>query len=123
MLPRDWDVRLVDLNVSCLADDQLRQADYVFLSGMIVHRQSAHEIAARCAALGKTVVAGGPLFTTGHQDFPEIRHFVLGEAEDVIGQLVADMQQGALQPVYHSAEWPDVRKAPVPRWNLIRMAD
>jgi radical SAM superfamily enzyme YgiQ (UPF0313 family) len=123
MLPPEWKLKLVDLNVSDLGDDELRRADFVFLSGMIVHRQSAHEIAARCAALGKTVVAGGPLFTTGHQDFPEIRHFVLGEAEDVIGQLVADMERGALQPVYHAAEWPDVRKAPVPRWNLIRMAD
>jgi radical SAM superfamily enzyme YgiQ (UPF0313 family) len=123
MLPAEWTLRLVDLNVSELRDDELQRADYVFLSGMIVHRQSAHEIAARCAALGKTVVAGGPLFTTGHQDFPEIRHFVLGEAEDIIGQLVADMERDALQPVYRSAEWPDVRKAPVPRWNLIRMAD
>jgi len=123
MLPPEWELKLVDLNVSDLGDDDLRQADYVFLSGMIVHRQSAHEIAARCAALGKTVVAGGPLFTTGHQDFPEIRHFVLGEVEDVIGQLVADMQRGALRPVYRSAEWPDMRKTPAPRWNLVRMAD
>lgn len=123
MLPADWKLKLVDLNVSELCDDELRQADYVLLSGMILHRQSAHEIATRCAGLGKTVVAGGPLFTTGHQDFPEIRHFVLGEAENVIGQLVADMRQGTLQPIYHAAGWPDLRKVPVPRWNLIRMAD
>ena len=93
MLPRDWNLRLVDLNVSALTDDQICEADYVFLSGMIVHKQSAHEIAARCAALGKAVVAGGPLFTTGHREFPEIAHFVLGEAEEVIEQLVADMRQ------------------------------
>src|SRR5450759_4860697 len=123
MLPAEWTLRLVDLNVSELCDDELCRADYVFLSGMFVHRQSAHELAARCAALGKTVVAGGPLFTTGHQDFPEIRHFVLGEAEDIIGQLVAYLERDALQPVYRSVEWPDVRKTPVPRWNLIGMAD
>ena len=81
MLPRAWNLRLVDLNVRPLADGDIRWADYVFLSGMIVHKVSAHEIAARCAALGKSVVAGGPLFTTGHAEFPEIRHFVLGEAE------------------------------------------
>ena len=103
MLPPEWKLKLVDLNVSDLCDDELRRADYVFLSGMIVHRQSAHEIAARCAAFGKTVVAGGPLFTTGHQDFPEIRHFVLGEAEDVIGQLVADMERGCSAPRSMSA--------------------
>ncbi|MEP7181845.1 MAG: DUF4070 domain-containing protein [Betaproteobacteria bacterium] len=123
MLPRDWSLSLVDLNVSALTDDQIRQADFVFLSGMIVHRQSAHEIATRCAALGKTVVAGGPLFTTGYLEFPEIRHFVLGEAEDVIEQVVTDMQRGRLQPVYRAPGWPDMRKTPVPRWDLIDLGD
>ncbi len=81
MLPHDWTLRLLDLNVCELTDEQISEADYVFMSGMIVHKQSAHEIATRCAALGKPVVAGGPLFTTGHQEFPEIPHFVLGEAK------------------------------------------
>jgi radical SAM superfamily enzyme YgiQ (UPF0313 family) len=123
MLPADWNLRLVDLNVDSLTDDQLREADYVFLSGMIVHKESAHEVAARCKALGKTVVAGGPLFTTGHREFPEIRHFVLGEAEGVIGELVTDMRRGVLQPAYRAQGWPDVRMTPVPRWDLIDVSD
>ena len=51
MLPRHWSFRLVDLNVRPLADDDLRWADYVLLSGMIVHKASAREIAARCGAM------------------------------------------------------------------------
>jgi radical SAM superfamily enzyme YgiQ (UPF0313 family) len=123
MLPRDWNLRLVDLNVATLTDDELRWADFVFLSGMIVHKDCAHAIAARCVALGTTVVAGGPLFTTGHRDFPEIAHFVLGEAEDVTESLVADMQRGVLQPVYRAQGWPDIRRSPVPRWDLIDLRD
>jgi radical SAM superfamily enzyme YgiQ (UPF0313 family) len=123
MLPSAWNLKLVDLNVSDLYDDDLSEVDYIFLSGMIVHKESAHEVAARCARLGKAVIAGGPLFTTGHQNFPEISHFVLGEAEDVVGQLVADMERGAVQPVYRAIGWPDVRKTPVPRWDLIRMSN
>jgi radical SAM superfamily enzyme YgiQ (UPF0313 family) len=123
MLPPTWNLRLVDLNVSDLHDTDLRWADYVFLSGMIVHKQSAHDIAARCRGLGGTVVAGGPLFTTGHQEFPEIPHFVLGEAEDIIGELVADMERGSLRPVYRAAAWPDVRNTPVPRWDLVTLND
>ncbi|HET9765168.1 MAG TPA: DUF4070 domain-containing protein [Casimicrobiaceae bacterium] len=119
MLPREWNLRLVDVNVENLSDGAIRAADYVFLSGMIVHRDSAHEIAHRCAALGRTVVAGGPLFTTGHGDFPEIRHFVLGEAEGVIAELVADMQRGTLRPSYRGSGWPDVRATPAPRWDLV----
>src|SRR5215471_4731078 len=106
MLPRGWNLKLVDLNVSVLEDADLGGADYVFLSGMIVHKRSAHEVAARCAALGKTVIAGGPLFTTGHQDFPEIGHFVLGEAEGVVSRLVADMEQGSVQSLYRAQGWP-----------------
>jgi radical SAM superfamily enzyme YgiQ (UPF0313 family) len=123
MLPREWRLRLVDLNVQPLADADLHWAGYVFLSAMIVHKPSAHEIAARCAALGKTVVAGGPLFTTGHAEFPEIRHFVLGEAEGVAGELVADLEHGTLRPFYRSQGWPDVRESPVPRWDLVDLRD
>jgi radical SAM superfamily enzyme YgiQ (UPF0313 family) len=123
MLPASWRLSLVDLNVSALNDEQIRQSDYVFISGMIVHKQSAQELATRCAKLGKTIVAGGPLFTTGYRDFPEIPHFVLGEAEDVIEQLVADMQRGALKPIYRAPGRPDVRNTPVPRWDLIKLDD
>jgi radical SAM superfamily enzyme YgiQ (UPF0313 family) len=123
MLPAEWQLRLVDLNVRPLTDAELRWADYVFLSGMIVHKASAHQIASRCAALGVTVVAGGPLFTTGHAGFPEIRHFVLGEAENVIAGLIADIRARAPKALYSSPHWPDVRATPVPRWDLIDLGD
>src|SRR5512142_2849070 len=80
MLPRDWDLRLVDQNVERLKDEQLRWADYVLISAMIVHTQSVCEVAARCAAFGKHVTARGPLFTTGTCDIPGIETYVLGEA-------------------------------------------
>ncbi len=63
MLPREWDCRLVDLNVSRLHDADLDWADYVMSARMLVHRESVLEIVARCRAAGKPVIAGGPLFT------------------------------------------------------------
>ena len=123
MLPSGWNLKLADLNVAPLEDEKLRWADFVFMSGMIVHRDSAHEVAARCASLGKPVIAGGPLFTSGHEEFPEIPHFVLGEAEDLIGQLVADVESGTVRPLYQAADRPDVHRSPVPRWDLIRLRD
>ncbi|MBM3853733.1 MAG: cobalamin B12-binding domain-containing protein, partial [Verrucomicrobia bacterium] len=102
MLPRDWALKLVDLNVERLDDADLQWADTVMIGAMIVHRESVEEIVRRCAALGKTVIAGGPLFTTGHEAFPQIKHFVLGEAEEIMSQLVTDLRAGTLQPVYRS---------------------
>ena len=120
MLPPEWELKLVDLNVKRLKDEDLRWADYVMLGAMIVHKDSVREIVARCAALGKTVIAGGPLFTTGHEAFPEIQHFVLGEAEEVMPQVVADMQSGRLQSIYRATAPAGHHPTPAPRWDLIK---
>lgn len=121
LLPGDWQLKLVDLNVSWLKDEDLRWADYIFLGAMIVQKDSVREIAIRCAALKKTVIAGGPLFTTGYDSFPDIRHFVIGEAEELMPQVVQDLRAGQLRPVYQSSHRPDISLAPVPRWDLINL--
>jgi radical SAM superfamily enzyme YgiQ (UPF0313 family) len=110
---------VVDLNVTRLHEEDLRRADLVMISAMLVHEASVREVVARCAALGKRVVAGGPLFTTGHEAFPEIQHFVLGEAEELIPRLVADLQSGQLQRIYQAANRPSLTLTPVPRWDLV----
>lgn len=122
MLPREWHLRLVDLNVEALRDGDIQWADYVMISAMIVHVDSAKSVIARCHQMHKPVIAGGPLFTTGSDRFPEVRHFVKGEAEDLMPELVADMTSGNLKPVYQSTVRPDVTRTPVPRWDLIRLS-
>ena len=47
LLPRDWEVRLCDMNVRPLEDADLAWADVVFLSGMLVQRPSMLEVAGR----------------------------------------------------------------------------
>src|SRR5512138_2667006 len=64
MLPYGWDVRLADMNIGSLRDQDLAWADMAFISGMDVQRDSAFEAIARCKAAGLPVVAGGPLFTS-----------------------------------------------------------
>jgi radical SAM superfamily enzyme YgiQ (UPF0313 family) len=123
MLPREWNLRLVDLNVTRLSQTDIDWADAAFVSGMIVHEESARRAIAQCAAAGKTVIAGGPLFTTGHERFPDVRHFALGESEDYMPQLVDDLGRGRLKPFYHSAGRPDVEKSPIPRWDLLNFND
>jgi radical SAM superfamily enzyme YgiQ (UPF0313 family) len=119
MLPREWQLKLVDLNVTALNEADLRSADVVMISAMIVHEASVRKVVARCHALGKRVIAGGPLFTTGHDSFPEIEHFVLGEAEEVMPQLVADLESGRVKHIYHAPNRPSMALTPVPRWDLV----
>ena len=121
MLPSDWELRLVDLNVERLQDQDLRWADAVMISAMIVHKESVREIVTRCGVHGKRVIAGGPLFTTGHEAFPEIQHFVLGEAEEIMPQVVEDMRHDRLQRIYKATGWPSLTQTPIPRWDLINL--
>jgi radical SAM superfamily enzyme YgiQ (UPF0313 family) len=123
MLPRAWSLKVVDLNVTRLTDADLRAADVVMISAMLVHEASVREVASRCAALHKRVIAGGPLFTTGHEAFPEIQHFVLGEAEELLPQLVADLEAGCVKKIYQATTRPSMALSPVPRWDLIDLKD
>src|ERR1035438_2018620 len=59
MLPPEWQLKLVDLNVARLKDEDLCWADYVLLGAMIVQKESVHEIAARCVALVKPPLPAG----------------------------------------------------------------
>ncbi len=123
MLPREWNLKLVDLNVRNLRDAELRWADAVFISAMIVHEESMREVVARAMALQKPVVAGGPLITTGHERFPELAARVIGEAEEIMPSLVADLRSGELKPEYRATGRPDLTLTPLPRWDLLRVRD
>ena len=118
MLPEAWGKRLVDVNVRRLTAKDLAWADIVFVSAMIAQRDSARALLARCRAAGKTVVAGGPLFSAEHERFPEVDHFVLNEAEVTLGPFLHDLERGCAQRVYTSTEHPDLRRTPAPRWEL-----
>ncbi|MGD0794557.1 MAG: B12-binding domain-containing radical SAM protein [Dehalococcoidales bacterium] len=121
MLPAEWEKRVVDLNVNALSDENIKWADYVFISSMVVQKDSAKEIIARCRGLNTKVVAGGPVFTTGYEEFAGVDHFVLGEAEVTLPRFLADLAQGCPQHIYSSDERPDLVQTPIPLWSLINM--
>lgn len=118
MLPADWELRLVDLNVAKLADADLAWADCAFVSAMIVQREPARRLIARCKLAGLKVVAGGPLFTIEHDQFAEVDHFVLGEAESALAPFLADLAAGRPQRVYVADGYPDIQQSPTPLWRL-----
>ncbi|MBS3102715.1 B12-binding domain-containing radical SAM protein [Candidatus Woesearchaeota archaeon] len=119
MLPEDWNKKLIDANTNDLDDKDILWADLVFISGMLVQKASAQDIIRRCKTLGRTVVAGGPLFTTHQEKFEGVDHFVLNEAEITLPLYLEDLKNGIPKPIYTSTERPDVTKTPVPLWNLV----
>ncbi|HJV64321.1 MAG TPA: B12-binding domain-containing radical SAM protein [Geomonas sp.] len=121
MIPDSWDMRLIDLNVERLSDNDLRWADYVFISAMTVQRESAREVLGRCSTLGVRTVGGGPLFSTCHDEFPEADHLVLGEAEVTLPRFLEDLDKKTPRRLYLADGRPDLARTPVPRWGLIEM--
>jgi radical SAM superfamily enzyme YgiQ (UPF0313 family) len=121
MLPEEWEKKLIDMNVSALTEDDLRWADYVFISAMVVQKKSVLEVINKSKRFGVRIVAGGPLFTTGYEEFDDVDHFVLNEAESTLPSFLDDLKKGCGQRIYSSQEWPDIKKTPCPQWNLIDM--
>jgi len=119
MLPIEWEKRLVDLNVRPLKDTDLAWADYAFVSAMVVQRKSTEQVIARCKAAGLKIVAGGPLFTEESEQFPDVDHFVLNEAEVTLTPFIRDLEAGRAQRVYTSTEFPDIQHTPTPMWELV----
>jgi radical SAM superfamily enzyme YgiQ (UPF0313 family) len=121
MLPGEWEKKLVDMNAAPLTDKDLEWADYVFISAMTVQQSSAREVINRCKKLGTRIVAGGPLFGAGYEDFgfDDIDHLISGEAENILPLFLEDLEKGCARHIYVSEERPDIAKTPVPLWSLI----
>lgn len=123
MLPSSWSLRLVDTNVRSLTSEELDWADYAFLSAMGVQRNSTLEIIERCRAAGVRIVAGGSLFTAQPEQFPQIEHLVLGEAEVTLGQFLEDLEHDCARHLYKATGYADLHASPIPRWDLVRLSD
>ncbi len=122
MLPEIWQKRLVDLNIEELNNEELEWADYVFLSSMYIQKESVSEILARCKDYSLTVIAGGPLFTQEFDNYPQIDHFILNEAEITLPLFLYDLQNRLpLKRIYQTNEYADLSFSPVPDFYLLNL--
>ncbi|MEK7448113.1 MAG: DUF4070 domain-containing protein [Planctomycetota bacterium] len=121
LLPKEWDKKLIDMNVVSLKDKDLKWADFVFISAMAIQKESAKEIINRCKTMGVKTVVGGPLFTSHRDEFAEADHLVLNEAEITLPLFIEDLKNGCAKHIYTSDQWADIKKTPLPAWELINI--
>ncbi len=119
MFPTNYELRVVDMNVSALQDTDLEWADLVFTSTMITQHVSLRTVLERCNRAGVSVVAGGPHPTTFHEEIAGVDHFVLDEVEETFAEFLRDLENGAAKRLYREKRKPDVTRTPVPRFDLI----
>ncbi len=119
MLPKHWDLRLIDMNIAPLRDADLLWADVVLTSTMVVQAPSLADVVARCNRLNVPVAAGGPYPSISPERLTGVDHIFIGEAEGAIDTFVEELERGRAKPVYRTEGLPDVDDSPVPRFDLL----
>ena len=123
LLPRHWDMKLVDMNTTRLDDSLIDWADLVFIGGMLSQQTQFLNLIDRVHTRGKKVVAGGPDPTSQPEVYQRADYLVVGEAENIIHGLLSDMERGVQSGVYRSERRPDITGSPVPHFDLLNLRD
>ncbi|HVQ37379.1 MAG TPA: radical SAM protein, partial [Pyrinomonadaceae bacterium] len=121
LLPKGWERRLVDMNVRALKAADIEWADMVFVTGMLVQKESLHEAVRMSKAKGKRVVLGGPYVTTTIENLPDADHIFIGEAETTLPQFINDLERGEAKRTYQAVERPPLSTTPVADFQLADM--
>ena len=120
MLPKDWDVKLINCNCEPLTDEDIAWADLVMTGGMLPQQMDCMKIMARCRRLGTPVCIGGPDPTSSPHIYAEADFLVLGEAEGIIDTFIAAWRRGDRTGRFDAEKFQaDVTKTPVPRYELL----
>jgi radical SAM superfamily enzyme YgiQ (UPF0313 family) len=120
LLPDEWNKRLTDLNVSRLKDEDIKWADFVFISAISVQSASVKQIIGQCKRLNTKIVGGGPLFTEEYELYPDIDYIVLNEAELTLPVFIDDIKNNRAKRIYQSDKFADITNSPLPDYSMIK---
>jgi len=114
------DELMADLDVERIA----READLVGITAMGPQIKRAYDLADRFRGRGKKVVLGGTWVSlTPDESLKHADAVVVGEAEHLWPDVLADMEQGRSQGIYRTAEWHDLRNLPKIDWWTLPLLD
>ena len=126
LLPSNCYVRLVDLNVDVLREDDFKWADFVLTGGHLIQAVSIHELILRAHAYQRPVAVGGPAPTTCPEIFGDADVVFQGEAEgridDLFRALSHSQRSGKRIVLEASSTHPDIKCVPVPRFELLDLS-
>ena len=128
MFPKDYALKVIDMNVEPLTAAHLEWADVVLTSTMIVQKDSLYEVAESCNRAGVPIIAGGPHPTSYYDNIKAetdavIDHFLFGEVEEIFEDFLTDFESGSAKEVYRETRKPAITLTPLPRYDLINLND
>lgn len=123
LLPQHWNIKVVDLNVRDLTDEEWAEADLIGTGGMLPQQAGILDLIDRANEDKKFIFLGGPDPTHQHETYKGADAFVLGEAEVTIPIWLESFYKDGGQGVFESEEKPDITQTPIPRFDLINFED
>jgi radical SAM superfamily enzyme YgiQ (UPF0313 family) len=120
-LPPDWDIRLVDLTVRKITEEDWSQCDVVMVTGMATQFSGLLQTIREGKRRGKMVAVGGPLIF----HFPQYALkegadiAVRGEVEVAVPQLIDSLNRGASGIIIENNGRASLRESPPPRYDLV----
>ena len=120
LLPEEWEIKLIDMNVEPLLDEHFEWADLVLTGGMLPQQIGILDIINLSHQKQKPVVVGGPDPTSQPNLYQSADYLVLGEGEITIPIWLKEMANGSKSGEYVPSDFADMIKAVVPRYDLIK---
>jgi radical SAM superfamily enzyme YgiQ (UPF0313 family) len=123
LLPKEWEIKLIDTNVEPLLDEHFEWADIVCTGGMLPQQIAILDIIDLAHKHNRPVIVGGPDPTSQPNLYQSADYLVLGEGEITIPMMLNDLEKGCKSGEYISSEVADMTKAVVPRFDLIKFSN
>jgi radical SAM superfamily enzyme YgiQ (UPF0313 family) len=121
MLPREWEIQLIDRNIEELDISLWDWADLIMVGSMLPQQHDALQLIREARQRGKTVVVGGPDPSSSPNVYREASHLVLGEAELTLPRFLEDWENGSAKSEYTTTEFVELSMSPVPHFELLQL--
>lgn len=121
LLPREWELRLADMALGPIPEQDWNWCETVMISGMLAQHAGLVESIREAKKRAKTVVVGGPWVFHFPQDaLAEGADIVVrGEVETGMTQLLEALDAGRSGVVIEDLERPTLGETPCPRFDLL----
>src|SRR3954464_14819459 len=100
MLPKDWDIRLLNRNTEELTDADLDWADLVMIGGMLNQQPDFLYLIELAHLHRKPVCIGGPDVSSSPHLYAAADFQVIGEAEHIMKDFIAAWERGERRGVF-----------------------
>ncbi len=120
LLPKEWNIKLVNRNAEELQNADIDWADIVMTGGMLPQRDDTQVVIDLAHARGKPTAVGGPDPMSSPECYEKSDFRVLGEAEGIIQLFVEAWNKGERRGTFEAERFKvDVATSPIPRFDLI----